>query len=71
MSPQPSSVLSRAGPLHYEEVFVKQPEKSTIRREGVTQIPDCLRELLDYKKSSDYTMFKQLHMQLHSKTSRL
>ena len=34
-------------------------------------MPDCLKELVDYKNSQDYLMFKQLHMQLNSKYSRI
>ena len=33
------------------------------------KMPDCLKELVDYKKSQDYLMFKQLHKQLNLKGS--
>ena len=29
------------------------------------KMPECLKELVDYKKSQDYLMFKQLHKQVN------
>lgn len=33
-------------------------------------MPECLKELVDYKNSQDYLMFKQLHKQVNSKQSQ-
>ena len=52
------SMASKGPPMHY----VGDPNSY--------KIPDCLKELVDYKNSQDYMMFKQLHRQLISKTTK-
>ena len=54
------SIAAYGPPVHYINAENKD-----------TSIPDCLKELVDYKNSQDYLMFKQLHMQLNSKYSRI
>ena len=56
------SVAAYGPPLHYLNAEAGNAN---------AEIPDCLKELVDYKNSHDYMMFKQLHRQLISKTTRI
>lgn len=47
--------------LHQRKNSALQKKPLKTNNEDIYKMPACLKELVDYKKSQDYLMFKQLH----------
>ena len=53
------AVKSAAGRYRRERVVTSNSRVEQYK------MPECLKELVDYKNSQDYLMFKQLHKQVN------
>jgi len=50
---------------------VDSHKRININPEKIYKMPECLKELVDYKNSQDYLIFKQMHRQLSKRQPHL